>query len=278
RDPYHPVSLVLNCQDYYFKEFTTDLDIVMTGQSPYRCHVHVCYPYPIGLKSTTQVLIFSSRWGTPCNTTYGDCGCDNCKGHLTDLSDRMNRFKWRRRALGRDRTLMIWGVPQAFNDSSYWTRFPTGQEFLTSCTIYVIEGAVGLMAWVEPDATTEVGIEEACGQFGRALPTMTPYLATPQEPIEVHNGAPSNPALARLWLAPDKRSMLLMAANAMDGNPGEWSVRLPASLENVYIKSQRILFSSAVVSQPHLQSEATGQTVLGSLGGLGCGAWILEVA
>lgn len=82
----------------------------------------------------------------------------SCEGRLTDLVDRMRRFKSYRGALGRQRTLMIWGVPQAFNDSNYWSRYPTRQELLTSCAIYVIEGAVGLMAWYEAPGITDVCI------------------------------------------------------------------------------------------------------------------------
>lgn len=39
-DPYHPVSLALNCQNYYFKEYTAGADIILTD------------PYPIGLNNT----------------------------------------------------------------------------------------------------------------------------------------------------------------------------------------------------------------------------------
>lgn len=30
--------------------------------------------YPIGINGTF------SKWGTACNATLGDCGCDNCAG------------------------------------------------------------------------------------------------------------------------------------------------------------------------------------------------------
>ena len=43
-DPYHPVSLVLNCFDYYFSEYTLDADIVMQDA------------YPIGINATHSTV------------------------------------------------------------------------------------------------------------------------------------------------------------------------------------------------------------------------------
>lgn len=54
---YHPVSLVLNCQDYYFTDYTQGANIVMQDA------------YEIGNNVT-----FSSQWGTVCTPDYGDCG------------------------------------------------------------------------------------------------------------------------------------------------------------------------------------------------------------
>ena len=69
RDPYHPVSLDLNCDNYHYSEYSAGADIIMTD------------PYPIGINAT-----YSERWKTPCNTTYGDCGCDNCVGSVKDVA------------------------------------------------------------------------------------------------------------------------------------------------------------------------------------------------
>ncbi|KAJ2921655.1 hypothetical protein H1R20_g15440, partial [Candolleomyces eurysporus] len=54
---YHPVSLVLNCQDYEFSAYANGTDIVMQDV------------YHIGNNVT-----FSSEWGTECTPDYGDCG------------------------------------------------------------------------------------------------------------------------------------------------------------------------------------------------------------
>lgn len=252
RDPYHPVSLALNCQDFFFEEFTKDVDIVMTD------------PYPIGLKSPTH----SAPWGTVCNSTYGDCGCDNCEGNLSDLSSRMKRFKSYRKALGRDRSLMIWGIPQSFWDDSYWTRSPTGQEYLTSCTIYVIEGAVGLTAWEERSMTSE--IKQAATQFSHALKTIIPYLATPQ--LEIPEPTETNDVLARLWVSSDQKSVLVMSAN-MKTEVGLWKISIPKLTGSISLKSQNILFASGVINPPEFQN---GQ-LYGKIDKLGCAAWVFDL-
>lgn len=53
-DPYHPVSLVLNCQNFFYEEYASGTDIVYEDA------------YPVAINAT-----WSIPWGTPCNTTYG---------------------------------------------------------------------------------------------------------------------------------------------------------------------------------------------------------------
>ena len=52
-DGYHPVSLVLNCQNYFFPEYTAGSDVVMQDA------------YPISINAT-----FSVEWHTPCTPDY----------------------------------------------------------------------------------------------------------------------------------------------------------------------------------------------------------------
>ena len=40
REPYHPVSLCLNCENYYFEEYSTGADIILS------------YVYPIGTNTS----------------------------------------------------------------------------------------------------------------------------------------------------------------------------------------------------------------------------------
>ena len=51
---------------------------------------------------------------TPCNATYGCCGCDDCKGNFEDISTRMDEFAYRLWATGWDLTKSVWTVPQGF--------------------------------------------------------------------------------------------------------------------------------------------------------------------
>jgi len=100
-DGYHPVSLVLNCQDYQFTAYTAGTDIVMQDT------------YMIGNNVT-----WSNEWNTSCTPDFGDCGGDNCKGEFEDISARMDSFRERLDVLGWDRTKAVWTVPQAFGNES----------------------------------------------------------------------------------------------------------------------------------------------------------------
>lgn len=94
---YHPVSLVLNCKDYFFTEYTNGADVVMQDV------------YPISINGT-----FSDVYDTPCTEDFGVCGCDDCVGDFGDITERMDDFAFRLEALGETRTKTVWAVPQAF--------------------------------------------------------------------------------------------------------------------------------------------------------------------
>lgn len=97
---YHPVSLVLNCQDYYFQEYSQGADVVMQDS------------YPIAVNTS-----FSSVYDTVCTEDFGCCGCDNCQGRFADIRDRMDEFYARLEVMGEKRTKTVWAVPQAFGGS-----------------------------------------------------------------------------------------------------------------------------------------------------------------
>ncbi|KAM7198096.1 hypothetical protein V8F20_006341 [Naviculisporaceae sp. PSN 640] len=131
-DPYHPVAIVLNCQNYYFSEYTISTsDIIMTDV------------YPIGINSTY------SKWGTECTPTLGDCGCDNCEGNIQDVSSRLDDFVRYENWLG------LWEKPKMFNPQSfhgqdYWLRDPTTEESWAMDLLGVNHGAKGLISWLWP--------------------------------------------------------------------------------------------------------------------------------
>lgn len=133
-DKYHPVASVLNCQNYFFEEYTAGVDIVMSD------------PYPVGINPTWSV-----RWDTPVNETFGNSGCDNCRGSLMDVADRMDDMLTYRRWVGGVHTRKpIWAVPQNFGNESYWSREPTGPETMVMDVLMFNHGANGRMAWIHP--------------------------------------------------------------------------------------------------------------------------------
>jgi hypothetical protein len=131
-DPYKPVALVLNCQNYRYKDYQAGADIIMTD------------PYPVGINPS-----FSQRHQTPCNANFGDCGCDNCNGLLSDVSTRMDIFKRHQDSLDTP-PKTFWGVPQAFGGQDYWSRTPTASEEIVMTMLFVNHGANGVVAWEYP--------------------------------------------------------------------------------------------------------------------------------
>jgi hypothetical protein len=123
---YHPVSLVLNCENYLFESFAYGTDIVMQDT------------YPIGINATNSVV-----WNTTCTPEFGDCGCDNCVGEYEDITRRMDEFKYRLWVLGWDRTVPVWQVPQAFGAAQYWNRIPTGKEWVVQNAVAFNHGGLG---------------------------------------------------------------------------------------------------------------------------------------
>lgn len=63
-DPYHPVSLSLNCMESA-RYYAAAADIVMVDV------------YPIGISADG------------CGKTFGCCGCDDCDGHVDDVAHRV---------------------------------------------------------------------------------------------------------------------------------------------------------------------------------------------
>jgi hypothetical protein len=146
-DPYHPVAVVLNCQNYYFGAYTDGADIIMEDV------------YPIGINSTF------SKWGTACNATLGDCGCDNCQGNVQDVSRRLDDLSKYERWLGRwPKTKMH--NPQSFHGEGYWGRDPSPEEEWVMVLLAVNHGAKGIISWVWP-ASELLG--RAHGMLARVL-------------------------------------------------------------------------------------------------------------
>jgi hypothetical protein len=131
-DKYHPVGVVLNCQNYFFDEYSQGADFLMEDA------------YPIGINAT-----WSKKWDTPCNTTYGDCGCDNCLGELQDVSNRIDDLARYQEYLGQS-PKPIWAVPQSFDGEQYWDRNPTEDETWVMNQLSLNHGAKSIMMWTFP--------------------------------------------------------------------------------------------------------------------------------
>ncbi len=151
-DPYHPVAVVLNCQNYYFGPYTVGADIIMEDV------------YPIGTNSTF------SKWGTACNATLGDCGCDNCLGGahaVQDVSDRLDVLARYEAWLGLWPKTKIHN-PQSFNGEGYWSRDPTPAEEYAMALLALNHGAQAIISWVYPDSDT---LSVAHGALAKVLTT-----------------------------------------------------------------------------------------------------------
>jgi len=158
---YHPVSLVLNCENYFYTQYASGGDIIMQDT------------YMIGNNVT-----FSSQWGTPCTEDYGDCGCDNCKGTFEDISNRMDEFAQRNFINGWERTKAVWTVPQGFGDDTYWKREPTGQEFVVQSILGINHGGLGVVSWDDP---TTADIKAFASRLALSLKNFmaTPFILNP---------------------------------------------------------------------------------------------------
>ncbi|KAI1263714.1 hypothetical protein F5Y18DRAFT_125054 [Xylariaceae sp. FL1019] len=130
-DPYHPVAVTLNCQDYYFGAYSEGSDILMEDV------------YPIGINSTF------SKWGTVCNRTLGDCGCDNCEGGVQDVPSRLDDLQKYESWLGRW-PLPKFHNPQVFHGEDYWARDPTPDEARAMNALAFNRGATGIFGWTWP--------------------------------------------------------------------------------------------------------------------------------
>jgi hypothetical protein len=159
QDPYHPTGLVLNCENYYFKEYASGADYLMEDA------------YPVGINP-----YHSRKWNTTCNETYGDCGCDNCIGELQDVSDRLDAFATYQTWLGQWQK-PVWSVLQAFSGERYWSRDPTTDETWAMILLSFNHAAKGVMSWVFPPTQTLSKAHAAFAKVATKSPVSTLLLS-----------------------------------------------------------------------------------------------------
>ncbi|RYP81503.1 hypothetical protein DL770_005885 [Monosporascus sp. CRB-9-2] len=168
-DPYHPVALTLNCQDYYFGPYSIGGDVLMADV------------YPIGINSTF------SKWGTACNTTYGDCGCDNCAGVVQDVRDRWDDLAQYERWLGRWPPLPKFHNPQVFHGEDYWFRDPTAAEARVMNALAFNRGITGIFGWTWPGSRELFEVHTEMARVVTAEPVSTFLLGGMPQRIEVED-------------------------------------------------------------------------------------------
>jgi hypothetical protein len=130
-DPYHPVSLALNCRDFYYADYAAGAEIVLEDV------------YPISTNTS-----YSTVYNTPCNATYGCCGCDDCTGSFSDISTRLDEFSHKDSLLGWQK--IHWAAPQAFGNETFWSRYPSAAEEVVMNVLSVNHKAKGIVMWDFP--------------------------------------------------------------------------------------------------------------------------------
>jgi hypothetical protein len=190
-DPYHPVSLVLNCYDWHYAGYSNATDIVSSDV------------YPIGINATFSI------YGTICNETYGVCGCDMCEGSFKDIYSHIDEFARRDEILRADK--IQWFTPQAFGNETHWDRIPTGDEVAVMTVLAINHGAKGIVMWDYPSYPDIMAMTE---KLAKVLPTdelAGYFLGAPLTKALPVSGADEIDAAA--WVDPETGKVLVSAIN-----------------------------------------------------------------
>lgn len=133
---------------------------------------------PVTSSPNTDPLNNTETQNTSCTPDFGDCGCNLCNGDFEDISTRMDEFTYRRFVEGWDRSKTLWTVPQGFGATEYWSRAPTGAEFVVETALAINHGAKGSVSWSAP-ATAD--ITTAGAGLSRALKdSLKEYILNPK--------------------------------------------------------------------------------------------------
>lgn len=213
-DAYHPVSLCLNCYNFYFEDYSSGADIILSDV------------YPISVNES-----WSTQYDTPCNTTYGCCGCDDCgifADGFEDISLRLDNFASFTEWLG-IAPKSYWGVPQAFGNETFWTRYPTADEEVVMNMLSINHNAKGIVMW---DYPTEADIRDVTSKLSQILTksSITKFLLG----APTHNLAVTSASDYRLdaaaWVV---GSQALVSVVGMEyvSSTSNYSIALPAGVK-----------------------------------------------
>ena len=247
-DPYHPVAVTLNCADYHFAEYEAAADLLMADV------------YPVGINATW------SKWGTACNATYGDCGCDDCDGVVGDVVNRLEDWKRYRGWLGRWRKTVLFN-PQAFHGEDYWLRDPSVEESWVMVMLAVNHGAQGIISWVWP--TSEV-LAEAHGRLSGVVAgeEVVRFVVGGEGPRRIEVDVPGSEVVdVASWVVGGK--MLVSVVNG--GYLDVMGVEVPVTTNATVIESSpwgnvRWALEGGKLSAPLLPALSTSMVVLDLLG------------
>ncbi|KAF7315067.1 hypothetical protein MIND_00020900 [Mycena indigotica] len=210
---YHPVSLVLNCENYEYTAYASGADFILQDT------------YTIG-----NNLSFSTVWGTPCTDDYGDCGCDNCHAGFPDIATRMDEFKSRNFVNGWELTKAVWTVPQGFGNESYWPRYPTGEEWVLEAILGINHGGTGVISWDDP---TMPDVKASASGLAKALSSdMAAYILSPEaifRQITFPNGVD-----AALWTVASQTLVLATNINYKDETVTLSQLQLSGKIKQVF--------------------------------------------
>ncbi|KAK1676048.1 hypothetical protein BDP55DRAFT_551496 [Colletotrichum godetiae] len=210
-DPYHPVSLALNCWDFHYAEYGAGADIIMSDV------------YPVAINAT-----FSTVYGTECNATYGCCGCDDCEGNFEDISVRLDEFYRRDEILGWQKTQ--WFAPQAFGNETFWARYPTAEEEVVMTVLSVNHGAKGIVMWNYPATPELEGLTSKLAGVFTNEAAVGFLLGTERTQDLAVEGAKR--VDAAVWVDEAKNQVLVSVVNlSYDEIQGEIRVVLPDDVE-----------------------------------------------
>ncbi|KAF2456422.1 hypothetical protein BDY21DRAFT_287945 [Lineolata rhizophorae] len=205
-DPWHPVSLCLNCANFHYEEYSAGADIILSDV------------YPVAVNTS-----YSEVYGTVCNTTYGCCGCDNCEGRLSDVSDRLDAFRRYQDWLGTAPPKSFWGVPQAFGDEMFWRRNPTPEEEVAMVALSVNHDAKGIVGWIYPTTDSIAAATRALARVVTSEEITAFLLGSSTQSLEVHS--PPAAVDAAAWVRESK--MLVSVVNSGRATQARVSIILP---------------------------------------------------
>ncbi|EME83333.1 uncharacterized protein MYCFIDRAFT_174789 [Pseudocercospora fijiensis CIRAD86] len=213
-DPYHPTGLVLNCQNYYFEEYTSGTDIIMQDA------------YPVGIDPH-----FSRKFNTTCNATYGDCGCDNCIGSLLDVSDRLETFAKYQSWLEIPQK-PLWSVLQAFSGEKYWSRDPTPDETFVMMILSFNHNAKGIMSWIFPPSKSLSHAHSLVAKATTTRPVLDFLLSGDPIPIKLS----SQKSVDVAFWSFETLKMVSIVHTSEDESSGRVKIELPFSAIKVVMQ------------------------------------------